>query len=172
MCNCCEANTQAGPEPQIIEFGPYRAIGMSENGKGDFAALWERFMPRVGEITMPAASAFSFGICRCLPGATDGKFEYVAAIPAAADTQIPEGMIEVPITACTYVVFPVASLAELPGKWEQSFKWFAEHPEWQGYCHPDNCDCANHPSFELYPADFSSNGKLFIYLPIQPVSER
>ena len=87
-------------EPKIVEFGPYRVIGMRYAGKnehGEIPALWHGeggFVFRFSEIkTLPGAD-ISFGLCRCLPGVTDGSFEYIAALPATSDALIPEGMVE------------------------------------------------------------------------------
>lgn len=176
MCDCCGNN--AATEPQVVEFGPYRVIGMryvGKNEQGEIPAMWggeTGFVARMGEIKTPAGCpCISFGLCRCLPGATDGSFEYIAALPATPDAPIPAGMVEARIAGGSYVAFPVASLAELMPAWGQLGAWLAAHPEWQAYCGDPvakTCDCENHPTFELYPAQFATDGKLFIYMPIRP----
>lgn len=161
---------------QVVEFGPYRVLGMRYAGnsaQGECAALWEKgLMPRVGEIATPAGCDMSFGICRCLPGATDGSFEYIAGLPATAEASLPAGMVELIIPADTYAVFPVASLAELGGQWHAAFETLNVHSDWQAYCRPGYCDCAHHPAFELYTADFATTGRLSLYLPVCPRTER
>lgn len=164
-------------EPEIIEFGPYRAIGMSYTGKnedGEIPELWQGengFMSRMNEIDALEGQPMAFGICRCLSGATDGSFEYVAAIPAKPDSAIPDGMIEANVAAGTYAVFPVPSLSDLY-IWNVASKWVEAQTEWEGYCNPlgnGNCDCFEHPAFELYPPSFPIDGKLFIYMPIHRI---
>lgn len=163
--------TQQHEAPQLVEFGPYRVIGtrcVSKNENGEFSAMWEKdFLPRLREIAALPGADFLVGLCRCLPGVTDGSFEYIAAMPAAADAPIPEGMVEAQIAAATYAVFPVAGLANIMQAWGELGPWLESHPEWEGYCTPAGCDCETHPGFELYPATFSQDGKLFIYLPVR-----
>lgn len=168
-------SSDVSTEPQIIEFGPYRVIGMRYAGKNENmeikTTLWEGetgFLKRCSEIQTPADCDIAFGICRCLPGVTDGSFEYIAAVPAAADADIPEGMVEAHIAACRYVVFAAASLDELGQTWDAIGPWFAEHPEWASFCNETKCDCATHPGFEFYPPEFGINGRLFLYVPIRP----
>lgn len=175
----CSVNGESvggGPaaEPQVVEFGPYRIIGMRYAGKnenGEIPALWDReggFIARMGEIKTPPANAgVCFGLCRCLPGVTDGSFEYIAALPAAADAPVPDGMVEARIAAGAYAAFPVPSLAGLMEAWNTTGAWMAAHPEWEACCGPGGCDCANHPCFELYPPGFDGQGGLFIYVPVR-----
>jgi len=159
---------------KIVEFGPYRAIGMgcvAKNEHGEFADLWMResgFLKRMHEIdALPGIG--SFGLCRCAPGVTDGSFEYIAALPAKPDAPVPEGMVEAPIPAGTYAVFTAPSLAEIPQTWSATQAWMASHPEWKSYCEPTDtgCDCIDHPNFELYPPGFNGENELFIYIPLR-----
>ncbi|MGE5532587.1 MAG: GyrI-like domain-containing protein, partial [Bacteroidota bacterium] len=171
-------------EPHIVQYGPSRVIGLFYRGKNEnreVPGLWDGengFLSRMGEVVQPEGAYYldsgrhpAYGLCRCIPGATDGTFEYIAAVPAAADAPIPEGMIEALIPAGTYLVFPVAGLDKLPEVWNASHEWMGAHPEWKSYCTgPEDCDCANHPNFELYPPEFGVDEKLFIYLPVKPAS--
>jgi predicted transcriptional regulator YdeE len=173
--------SEAQVEPQVVEYGPVRVIGMYYRGKNEnkeITALWDReggFLSRMGEVAQPPDQYYldsgrhpAFGLCRCLPGETDGSFEYIAATLAAAEAPIPDGMIEAMIPAGTYLAFPVAGLEKLPEVWNAAHGWMAAHPEWKSYCTgPEDCDCANHPNFELYPPDFGCDHKLFIYLPVK-----
>lgn len=167
--------------PEIVQFGPTRVIGLSyigNNENQEIPRLWDGengFISRFGEVQSPPDAKWqdtgrhpAFGLMRCVPGATDGTFEYIAAAPATIDAPIPDGMIEATIPAGTYAVFPVSSLAELPQAWPVVYDWQNAHPEWAGYCDSESCDCANHPAFELYPPDFGDHGQLFIYLPVRP----
>ncbi|HOF87458.1 MAG TPA: GyrI-like domain-containing protein [Armatimonadota bacterium] len=165
-------------EPRIVEFGPYRVIGMrcvGNNARNEFADLWGAsggFLSRMHEVARPeGAAGIAFGLCRCVPGVTDGTFEYIAAAPAAADAAVPDGMIAALIAAGTYAAFPVAALSELMAAWGAVGPWLAAHPEWQAYCgYPSaqDCDCAHHPAFELYPETFATDGRLSVYVPIRP----
>jgi predicted transcriptional regulator YdeE len=163
--------TQQSDVPQLVQFGPYRVIGArcaGKNENAEFSALWEHdFLPRMQEVVTPEGADFVVGLCRCLPGVTDGSFEYIAAAPATAAAPIPAGMIEAEIAAATYVVFPVSSLAEIMQAWGKIGPWLEAHADWEGYCGPAGCDCATYPSFELYPSTFAQDGKLFIYVPVR-----
>lgn len=161
-------------EPVVKEFGPYRAIGMNYKGKNEnqeIPSLWsgpDGFISRMKEVKPYNGPFMSFGLCRCIPGATDGSFEYIAAVPAADDAEIPEGMIEVQIPRCSYIVFPVRNLGELSQTWNATQGWFAAQSEWETYCGPtQGCDCANHPFFELYPAEFNGSNEMFLYSPVR-----
>lgn len=157
-------------EPKIVDLGPYRAVGMSlvSNGAdGAFSKLWESFIPREGEIQRPEGSV-GFGICRCAEGATDGAFEYIAALGATPDSGVPEGMISIDIPFGRYVEFPVRSLAEIGQAWGAAIEWMNAHSELERYCGPGvGCDCAHHPCFELYPPEFCEGKGLFIYVPVK-----
>lgn len=164
-------------EPEIVEFGPYRVIGMRYAGKnehGEIPALWHGeggFVFRFSEIKTPPGADMSFGLCRCLPGVTDGSFEYIAALPAACDAPIPDGMVEAKIGKATYAVFTSPTLADIFQAWQDAMKWCEEQSEWQCYCDVADtgiCECAEYPSFELYPADFGETNRLYVYIPIRP----
>ncbi|HEY3376286.1 MAG TPA: effector binding domain-containing protein [Armatimonadota bacterium] len=169
MTQADEPNVNA--VPQLVEFGPYRVIGTRYAGKNEhneIPTMWQRdFLPRMQEVVKADGADFSVGLCHCLPEVRDGSFEYIAAVPTTADAPIPAAMVETRIAAATYIAFPVASLAELKQAWELLAPWLEAHPEWEGYCTPNGCDCATHPGFELYPATFGVDGKLFIYLPVR-----
>jgi len=168
-------------EPKVVEFDGCRVIGLQYAGKnehGEIPALWggeTGFVARMGEVQSPPEAKYGdtgrhpvFGICRCLPERTDGAFEYVAGVVASADAPIPDGMIETRLSAGTHLAFSVQGLEQLSAVWGQAHTWLSEHPKWVGYCTGlKECDCANHPSFELYPPDFGIDGLMFIYLPVR-----
>lgn len=160
-------------EPRVVSFGPYRVVGLryvGTNAQGEITALWHGpagLPARLGEIVPAAGEAYCFGVCRCLPGVTDGSFEYLAAAATTRDAPVPPGMVEAWIPAASYLAYPVASLETLQEDWGRAAAWFAAHPEWQAYCGDQGCECATHPSFELYPADFFTTRRLFIYLPVK-----
>lgn len=162
-------------EPQIVEFGPYRVIGMSyvgKNAQGEIPAMWGQFGPRMGELHEGPCQG-AFGLCRCAPGAGEGAFEYLAAAPVEAGTAVPEGMVEAAIPASTYVVFQVPNLEAIHQAWEACGAWMQSHPEWEGYCQPtaEGCDCIANPSFEYYPPNWNPQAELFIYMPVRPAAK-
>ncbi len=167
---------QKAGEPEIVQFGPYRVVGMNYKGKnehGEIPNLWGReggFIARAGEIAAdPTAPDVAVGLCRCIPGATDGSFEYIAGLPAKADAPLPEGMMEASVAGSTYVKFPVRNLSEIHEAWNATGAWFEAHPEWAMFCGPTaggKCDCATHPCFELYPPEFNDQKELYVYIPV------
>jgi len=153
------------------EFGPFRAIGLGYVGKGhegEIPALWGTLLPRMDEVKRPGGGG-SFGVCRCASGGVkDGSFEYIAALAADDDANVPPGMMEVLIPRGNYAVFRVERLAEVQSAWDPAASTLAASPEWTGYCGRSGCDCANHPCFEYYPPEFNGDGPLYLYFPIQP----
>ena len=168
-------NESCVQEPKIVEFGPYRVIGMNYIGKNEnqeFANLWNGengFIKRMGEVKRDTqAGGVSFGVCRCVPGMTDGGYEYIAGLPASEDAPIPDGMMEAYIGRSTYAVFEVPNLAELERVWSETQPWLDASPDWYGTCGPGMCECPEHPYFEVYPADFTPESKCYIYVSVHP----
>lgn len=130
--------------------------------------LWARdFGPRSEEIVQPRDRRISFGVCRCLPGVTDGSFEYIAEMEAIAQAPVPSGMMEVILPESDYAVFEVNGLEHV-GQGQAIFTvWQEANPGREGYCTPTSCNCATHPSFELYPSSFPADGRLSIYFPVR-----
>ena len=163
-------DSQAARQFEIVEFGPYRIIGASCVGKNEnreVPELWEReFMPRMGEIQKPGTYA-GFGVCRCVPGFTDGTFEYIAAVEANADAPEPEGMMAVEIPHGEYAEFPVPHLSEIKHAWRSAAEALGASADWEAYCGPAGCECAAHPCFEYYPPDFENDDPLFVYIPVR-----
>lgn len=150
----------------ITSFGPYRAVGMSMSCRfegREIPSLWERFLLRIGELD--TAGTGSFGFCRCIPGATDGSFEYVAAVAVNPGAVVPPGMIAIDVPAGDYAVGDVARIADVRSRWEQLANAVTAS-DWTPYCGPQGCDCAFHPSFEHYPPDFLSDGPFQVYIPV------
>lgn len=170
--NVQASSWQPVSEPTIVSFGSYRVIGtqyVGKNENNEIPAMWDKvFLPRMKEIKIPDGVHFCFGICRCIPGATDGSFEYIAAVPVTQDAPVPDGMVDASIPFGEYLAIPVRDLSEIHQAWCHSGDWFSDHPEWTGYCNEEGCDCAQHPGFEFYPPEFDGNGPLYIYIPIQP----
>jgi predicted transcriptional regulator YdeE len=150
--------------------GPFRAIGVRYEGKNqnqEVMQLWTQFLPRCSDISK-AENAAAFGICRCLPGVTDGSFEYIAAFQARPDAPVPEGMMGVDIPRGEYLVHKFDSAQGYQQAWQEAAGAVAADAEWTGYCNgPDDCQCATHPCFEYYPPEFRGSGTVYIYIPVR-----
>lgn len=161
-------------ETTILEFGPQRIMGMSvvtANANGECAALWGNeggFANRMNEVKPPDTGAPCFGVCRCVPGITDGRFEYIAAVSASADAVLPEGMVELTLPKTQYLCITVPSLEQIGAAWNYMGQWCAENPKWRGYCDQTGCECTEYPAFEYYTAEFFTTKKLYVYVPIRP----
>lgn len=156
-------------ETELTRFGPYRAIGLSYiagNGNFDFPGVWDRFMKIIaGRISIEGKHYF--GICRCIPGPTDGTWEYIAAAEVAADERAPEGLVEVAIPGGEYVVTDVASLKEIGEGWKASRHAVEALAGYEPFCGRNGCACATHPAFEHYAPDFRQTGRLAIFSPVR-----
>lgn len=156
----------------ISAFGPYRAIGVRYAGKNEnqeIRKLWEEFLPRQGEIAKPGRAG-AFGVCRCIPGATDGSFEYVAAFEARPDAPLPEGMIEVAIPEGEYVRHRFVGVENCMQAWQEAAGKLAADAEWTGFCNgPGDCRCAERPCFEYYPPEFDGRGPAWVYIPVHRI---
>jgi predicted transcriptional regulator YdeE len=149
-------------------FGPYRAIGLSykvSGGQPDFQGLWQRFMQMAQGLV--SKSVYCFGICRCIPGATDGSWEYIAAGQVSDDAKVPDGLTEVRIAGGEYATTEVQGLSSIGQAWDAMRNAAGSIPGAKAYCGPDGCDCANHPSFELYSPDFEQTQRVGIYVPFR-----
>jgi predicted transcriptional regulator YdeE len=160
------------PEPEIKTFGPHRMIGLRYVGKNEheeIKAMWGNdFWPRAKEIKNSPEYVVA-GTCRCLPEATDGSFEYMALLSAGPDAPVPPGMAETTIPEGTYAVFPVFGLDKIHEVWASASEWAKKQTDIEVFCDGTRgfCDCANHPSFELYTEEFSQTGKFYIYFPVK-----
>jgi predicted transcriptional regulator YdeE len=150
---------------QILEFGPFEVAGVSYIGKneaGEIPALWNAELFAGAD---PAKGCF--GICRCVPGRTDGTFEYIAAIQPRDGAESGASMPRLTIPRGVYAVFGVPSLAEIKPAWQRAAAEVAELKGWEPYCGKEDCECATHPSFEYYAPGFCGDGRLEILMPLR-----
>jgi predicted transcriptional regulator YdeE len=176
MCHC-DLGTPYNPAsgPRIIDFDHFRVIGLNYIGKNEnqeIKLLWDDkqgIWTRMPEMNIDKEHFGVFGICRCIPGATDGSFEYIAALSARPESPVPAGMVEADIPAGRYAVFQVESLDKIQEAWADASKWLATLTDYDVYCDGSRgiCDCANHPCFEFYPEEFMKTGRLEIYFPLK-----
>ncbi|AVG15672.1 MerR family transcriptional regulator [Chromobacterium vaccinii] len=89
--------------PDIVNLPAFRVIGLawSPQDEGDIPAMWQRFLERENEIA-DARPGSSYGLCQPLP---DGGWRYLAALQAAADAPVPDGMAAVDVPAQRYARF-------------------------------------------------------------------
>ena len=156
-------------EPSIItRTAPELAVGLAGSfSPGDtelIGQLWERFVPRMGEVP-DQKGTYSLGVCmgphpdvELKPGTS---FVYIAAVPVTNNAKVPEGMVSTTIPAGRYAVFTHrGAIAELPHT--INYIWGTWLPQC-GYERREG------PDFELYDERFDAatvSGEIDIYLPI------
>jgi AraC family transcriptional regulator len=108
-------------QPELYEQRPLRLVGMvtrcfgTDSDKSNFAqaqpALWDAFMPRIGELQR-ATTSMAYGVVR-VPQHGD-ELEYLAACEVPASAPVPPGMVVREVPAGRYARFahqgPVARL--------------------------------------------------------------
>lgn len=87
--------------PQRIACPELRIMGMSwqQEDEGTIAQMWQRFVPREGEIDRLHDPIGTFGVCQPLE---DGQWRYIAGLPVGADAPLVAGMVELRIPARDY----------------------------------------------------------------------
>lgn len=81
-------------EYKIVERGGFTVVGLKHHyklGNGEIAKLWERFIPREGEIKHREESHNSYGLMGNFDRDTD-MFDYMAGLPVTRPDDIPDGM--------------------------------------------------------------------------------
>lgn len=153
--------------PEFKKVDTILAIGCAGEFKPgatqEIGGLWQRFVPRMAEITNVIGPE-TYGIC-CLPeeGERDPEhFTYVAALAVTDLDHIPDGMTGVTLPAHEYAVFAYDGGIgpELPKAVRYIFgEWLPQ----SGYE-------LDGPDFEYYDDQFdpqSDTGRFFIYLPVK-----
>jgi len=101
---------------RIVELPAFSVVGLEYRGDGQdgsLGQLWQRFLPREHEVAARADDRSAYGICAQAAG---GVFHYIAGLPVAPGTAIPEGMVKFEVPAQKYAVFthvgPVEGIAD------------------------------------------------------------
>jgi predicted transcriptional regulator YdeE len=155
--------TTTTAQPTFKELGALKLAGIRYEGRnqnGEIPMMWDVFLPRVHEIVpeFAAHGAVLYGVCRDLPGATDGSFEYLAAAEVAAFDHLPQGFIGWDVPAHLYVALPVQGLSKLG----EVINYFYQQwlPASQDY------EMDGMLMMEVYPPGFADE-KLDLYFPVK-----
>jgi len=148
-------------EPQIVERPAFTVVGMPYRGRNEhneIPALWEQFVPRMGEIRhSPPAT---YGVMGNYDPGT-AEFDYVAGVEADPAAAVPEGMVRWDVPAGTYAAFRCSlntlqqTFGEIYGTWLPG----------SGHRHADA------PEFEYHGADYDPedmDSPMYVYIPIEP----
>jgi AraC family transcriptional regulator len=146
-------------QPQLITRPAFTVVGLllrTQPMSPEIPALWDKFVPRIGEIPHQTEGHVSYGVMGRFDQAT-GMFDYMAGNPVAQVDQLPAGMSRWDQAANTYAVLEttLAGIGEtmdhLYSKWLPSSDY---HP-------------VDAPSFERYNEAFSpDNPVVEIYVPV------
>jgi AraC family transcriptional regulator len=151
-------------EPKIVRRPGFVVVGMKyrgKNEKNEIPQLWEKFMPRVGEIK-GRANRYGFGVMDNYDEKI-GEFDYLAAVEVEEASDIPQGMESWQVPEQTYAVFP-CNLKDIKEAFQQIYRqWLPQ----SGYQRTQG------PEFEFYDENFRPDqGRLdlHIYIPVEKAS--
>lgn len=144
-------------EPQIVKKPAFDVVGLLYKGKNennDISHIWDRFLPRAGEISHKAADAF--GVCG--PVEPDGSFSYLAGFQVSKVAGLPHEMAHWAVPEQTYAVFP-CTLQTIHDAYDHAYQEWLPQSSYQRAAGLD---------FEYYPPEFDADAGtgMYIYLPI------
>jgi predicted transcriptional regulator YdeE len=152
-------------EPKIVELPAFDVVGVRYYGKNEnqeISGIWEVFNKRAGEIKHVKPRSAAYGICRMVPDAPAGEFEYVASFSVNQTDEIPAGMVTRHVPAHKYAVFTHnGSLDKLRETYNYIYQVWAQQ---SGYELTGDID------FEYYDQDFKDfapDSKFYIYVPVK-----
>jgi AraC family transcriptional regulator len=150
-------------QPEITKKPAFTVVGLLLHTRPmspEIPALWERFVPRMGEIQHQSEQHVSYGLMGHFDQAT-GMFDYMAGNAVTQVAQLPSGMARWDISANSYAVLETVlpkigeTLDYLYGTWLPSSDY----------------QPVDAPSFECYGEAFSSeNPVVEIYVPVKKKS--
>lgn len=147
-------------EPQIVTKPAFTVVGLrirAQGGDRAFSQLWDKFVPRMGEIKHKASEHASYGVMNNADMATM-DVDYMAGDPVTSTADAPEGMSAWLVPANTYAVFATT----LPKIGETFGHIFNQWLPNSGYRQTAD------PYFERYGEEFSpDNPKVDIYIPVE-----
>ena len=147
-------------QPQLITRPAFTVVGLllhTQPMSPEIPALWDKFMPRMGEIPHPAVERVSYGLMGRFDQAT-GMFDYMAGNPVTQVDQLPAGMSRWDLTANTYAVLET-TLTKIGETMDYLYRTWLSASDY----YPVDA-----PSFERYGEAFSpENPILEVYVPVQ-----
>ena len=151
-------------QPHMVEKKAFRVAGLRYEGKsehGEVPALWDQFIPQVGELVPDPAHWVGYGVARAIPGVdVADRWEYLAAVEVAPGASIPADMVAWEIPALTYAVLPAH---DVPGIGPVSDylcqQWLPHSAEWE--------DGGEGFMMEVYPETFSQDLIIYLHFPLK-----
>jgi len=146
-------------QPQLIAKPAFTVVGLllrTQPMSPEIPALWDKFVPRIGEIPHQPEGHVSYGLMGRFDQAT-GMFDYMAGNPVTQVDQLPSGMASWDLAANTYAVLET-TLAGIGETMDYLFRTWLPVSEYQP---------VDAPSFERYGEAFSpENPVVEIYAPV------
>ncbi len=133
------------------------------NNQGEIPALWQAFIPRIGDIQDRARPGVTLGVCDHVDhfDAQVTAFGYLAGVEVKDGAKIPEGMEKIQVASQTYLVFThVGSTGDL----EETYQYI-----YGSYLFQSKAVLVDAPDFEWYDHRFDGGvgqSELDIYIPI------
>ena len=145
-------------KPQIVTKPAFTVVGLRIRTMAkspEIAQLWDRFVPRMGELRHSSEPHVSYGL---MDDTDAGGMDYMAGNPTSNIAELPQGMTRWDVPTNTYAVFDT-TLATISQTFDDIFgKWLPT----SGY------QQVTGPVFERYPDTFSpDNPALEIYIPVK-----
>lgn len=145
-------------EPQIVTKPAFTVVGLKYcglNKNNEIAQMWQKFIPRLGEIKHGTGPHVTYGVCCDQEGGDD--IEYIAGVEVDSLEDIPTGMASMSVPEQKYAIFP-CTLQTIHQAYQHAFQtWLPQ----SGYHR------ANGPDFEFYDDTFESLSVMYIYVPIK-----
>jgi len=148
-------------EPRILTKPAFSVMGLTVRAKGgspEIPGLWDKLMPRLGEIS-GRKSDDAFGVIDDFDEAA-GEMDYTAGYQVEESPRPPSGMTVAHIPAQTYAVFD-CTLPTLMEALDQAYHAWLPNSEYRR---------AGGPEFEYYGEDFfgsDPDSPMSIFIPIE-----
>jgi AraC family transcriptional regulator len=155
---------QVDQEPEIEYKDAFRVAGLRYEGKnehGEIPAMWDRFIPRVGELGADLSRLVAYGIARALPPPVEeGAFEYLAGVEVESFADLPTDMVGWEIPALTYAVLPANDVPGM-GPVSRYFyrEWLPGSKEFQ---------MGEELMIEVYSETYAQDRVIYLYFPVKP----
>ncbi len=149
---------------KIVEKSALRLVGLRYEGlnqHGEVPAMWDQFIPRVGELVKDPSHWIAYGVARSMPGVdASEKWEYLAGVEYTPGMKIPTDMVLWDVPALTYAVLPAQDVSGIgPASHYFYQEWLPNSTEW---------DAGEPLMLELYPETFGQDMILYLYFPVRP----
>ena len=146
-------------QPQLITKLAFTVVGLliqTTAKNAEIPALWDQFVPRMGEIPHQSAEHASYGLMSNFDRTTS-TVDYMAGSPVEKVGALPAGMSSWDVPANTYAIFET-SIAKIGETFDHIFSTWLPTSGYQQ---------VNAPYFEYYGENFSPNNPvLSIYIPV------